>query len=210
MNTIRVLLVVLLSIPLVSMAQEREFDETIYILQTKLIFESFEALEGCADASQFLTTEVFYTAQYELYALPTNSDSGKAMAGEVKVGEMGICLGRGEEVEEQSGPRTEIPTVFAVDIDELDYDIGGSGVLRRRAIGVPQPAMELWGWNATLYQTIDGLPVGEIGSMTANELLNFTTVEGYSDDLIVTLRLYTPRDLEQEAIDSFLNGLLGG
>ena len=210
MKTIRLLLAVLLSTPLVLMAEEREFDETIYIVQSEFISGSSESVEACADAAQFLPTEVIYAGRFSLYAVSTDGDSGKALASEAKVGEMGMCIGAGEEVEEQSGPKPELPVVFAVELDELDFDIGGTGVLRGRAGGVPQPGMELWGWNATLYRTVDGVPFEVIGSMTANDLIGSSSVEGYVDGLIATLRVYTPRDLEQEAIDAFLNGLLGG
>jgi len=212
MKTVRLILAALLSIPLVLFAQEREFDEIIYILQTELVTYSEESLEDCAEAAQFLPTEVVAVAVWELYSMPTDAENGKALAedGEI-VGQLGACIALGETVEEQVGPLPELPVVFNLAIDGVDYDIGGSGVLRGRAAAIPQPGFGLWSWSATLFKLVDGSPEpGPVGAMTANQLTNPNAVEGYNDGLIVTLRLYSPRDLEQEAIDAFLESLLGG
>ena len=210
MKTIRLLLATIILMPLGLFAQEREFDETIYVLQAEFFVDPNASPDGCAVAAQFLPTEVTFGGLYALYALSTDSVSGQAQTRGEKVGEMGVCMGQGQSVEEPPGtPRREIPVVFSVDIDELDYDIGGSGVLRSRAGDVPQPGMFIWGWNATLVQLVDGLPLETIGSMTANDLVNTTSVEGYNDNLIVTLRLYTPRDHERDAFREALQGIFG-
>jgi hypothetical protein len=211
MKTIRLLLATIILMPLGLFAQEREFDETIYVLQAEFFVDPNASPDGCAVAAQFLPTEVVFGGLYALYALSTDSVSGKVQTRGEKVGEMGICMSQGQNVEEPPGaPRWEIPVVFRVDIDGLDYGVGGSGVLRNRVGDVPQPGMSLWGWNATLVRTVDGLPLEVIGSMTANDLHHNTAVEGYSDDLIVTLRLYTPRDLENEAFIEAIRAAFGG
>jgi hypothetical protein len=209
MKTIRILLAVLLSIPLVSFAQEREFDETIYVLQAEFFVDPNDSPDGCAVAAQFLPTEVVEGGLYALYALSTDSESGQAQTRGERVGELGVCIGQGQDVKGLSGPQPEAPVVFRVDIDDLDYDIGGSGVLRGLAPDLPQPNMSLWGWSTTLVRTVDGLPLEVIGSMTANDSLNNSPVEGYNDNLIVTLRLYTPRDREKEAFIEAIKGAFG-
>lgn len=186
-----------LMLPGTLLAQERELDESIFLLQSTDL-ERFEEPDiDCAWAAPFLPQEVVGGWSSDLYALTTEGVAGEVTGQGEKIGEMWTCFDVGQEVTAPIGPSYENAVAYALFIN--GEVIGGLGAVRPRQGGGGFP--DLFSAGASLSLVVDDVVTDRIGSMTVNEILDQEELYG-GRNTIITLRLFRPRDYIKEAAEA--------
>ena len=183
--------------------QEREFDETTLVLRSAN-YQGFEdVLVACAWAIPYLPMDVRGGWASELYAITTDDVSGKATGTGEKVADMWACYDAGQEVLAPFGQSYEQAIAFAIFID--DQILGGLGTVRPRSFRDEFP---LYASTASVSWVVNDVPGDTIGSLAFNELIDRDGVYGGSNG-ILTLRLFGPRNYDQEALAEALKRAFG-
>jgi hypothetical protein len=183
----------LIFLPYASFAQERTHDETIRIMRSTNLSGFQDLLVDCAWAIPYLPMEVRGGWSSDLYSMNTSA-SGVVTGDGEKIGELWTCYATGVEVVDSAGDmHYEETTAFAIFIDG---EILG-------ALGTARPwggfeTHELWSTYAGVSRIVDNVVEDYLGSMTVMDMFTRDDLYGGSNS-IVTLRLYTERDLDKEA-----------
>jgi hypothetical protein len=202
----KVILAVLASLiflPYASFAQERTHDETIRIMHSTNFNYYQDVFVDCAWAIPYLPAEVRGGWVSDLYSMQT-SESGVVTADGEKIGEMWTCYDTAVEVVDSAGDmHPEETAAYAIFIDgEI---LGALGTVR------PWGGFETHGLYAAyagVSRIVDNVPEDYLGSMTVIDLLTADDLYG-GDSSIVTLRLYTERDLNKEFLDEAVKRIWG-
>lgn len=184
--------------------QEREFDETTLILRSAN-YQGFEdVLVDCAWATPYLPMEVRGGWASELYSMTTNDASGKVTGTGEKVADMWTCYDAGTEVVSPFGPSYEQAIAYAIFID--GETLGALGIVHQPLSY--REEFPLFSTYASVSRVVDDVPGDTIGSLTLNELIDRPGVWGGSNG-ILTLRLFGPRNYDQEALIEALKRAFG-
>lgn len=188
--------------PYAAFSEDREYDETTLILSSQHYEFYQDVLVDCAWAIPYLPMAVSGGWTSELYSLETDESSGKVRAAGQQVGEMWTCYDEGQEVIDPVGPSYEQAIVFVILIDGEVW--GALGTVRPRANEDGRPA--LYGSTAGVARVVDDTPAETLGSMTVNESIDPGGTYGGSNGIVI-LRLFTPRDYDEEAFREFIKKL---
>ncbi len=188
----------LIFLPYASFAQERTHDETIRIMRSTNFNFYQDVLVDCAWAIPFLPMEVRGGWTSELYSMNTRA-SGVVTEDGTEIGEMWTCFDTAVEVVDSAGEmHLEQSIAFAMFID--DEVLGALGTVRNWG---GFDTHNLFAAYAGVVQVIDGVPGAYLGSMTVNDVFSTSDLYG-GNNSIVTLRLYTERDPDKEALAAIL------
>lgn len=190
-----------------SFAQERTHDETSLILSSRNFVNYENPDVDCDWAAPFLPRAVRGGWVSELYPLQTEESSGEVVGEGEQIGELWTCFDEAQDIiDPATGPGFEQDVAFAIIIDEEVF--GALGTVRQRGY-IPRDQVNLYAITASVSRVVDGV-VGEfVGSMTSNIAFDFDELYGGSNE-IVTLRLFTPRDYEREALEDAFRRAFGG
>ncbi|MEP1472205.1 MAG: hypothetical protein ABJK20_18355 [Halieaceae bacterium] len=201
---ISLLTIFVLSSPVHAQDAEREFDETTLLLHSKNYQDFEDLLVDCAWATPYLPMDAQGGWTSDLYAISTNDSTGKATGTGDKVAEMWTCFDSGQEVLTPFGPSFENAIAYGIFIDG---EILG-------ALGIVNPPLSyreefpLYSITAGVSIVVDDVPGETIGALTITELIDRPGVWGGSNG-IVTLRLFGPRNYDQEALAEALKRAFG-
>jgi hypothetical protein len=202
----RLTLVTLLSLvvlPLTAYAQERMYDETVFVMRNEN-FQSFEDVLGqCAWAIPYLPMDVGGGWSSELYAVTSSGTDGKISGKGEKIADMWTCFDSGQEIVAPVGPSYEQAIAYAIFID--GETLGALGIVRPRN---GQEEYPLYGTMASVSRVVDDVPGETIGALTMNELIDPANLYGGTNGVVV-LRLFEPRNYDQEALIEALRRAFG-
>ena len=184
----------LIFLPYASFAQERTHDETIRIMRSTNYNFYQDVLVDCAWAIPYLPMEVRGGWTSELYSMNTSASGVVTEDGE-EIGGMWTCYDTAVEVVDSAGEmHWEQTIVFAIFID--GEVLGALGTVRAQG---GFETHNLFTTYASVSRIIDNVPEAFLGSMTVMDMFNNGPNDLYGgDSSIVTLRLYTERDLNKE------------
>jgi hypothetical protein len=192
----------LILLPYASFAQEREHDETIRVMHSTNLNQYEDYLVDCAWAIPYLPMDVLAGWTSDLHSINTN-DSAVVTEDGTKIGEMSTCVDVGLEVTDSAGDLHYEQTIaFAMFID--GEVLGALGTVRRWG-GFETHG--LFAAYAGVSRIVDNVPEAYLGSMTYSLLQGNGAYGGNSS--IVTLRLYTDRDHNKEALEDAIENAFG-
>ena len=208
MRMFRLFLLTLFLIPITSIAQERTFNQKVYVLSGTNL-ERYENLEqDCAWAAPFVPTEIVGGGVLELHTVVPNKKRGFLKAGGEQVGVIWVCVGSIEPREDPAiGLVPERTVAFAITLGGTTYGALGSWS-PKTGPDVPEPGMAGWGGGAVVVTlTEDDQPGQTVGTMFYSLLDNLEDIPGYREDTIYILRLFEPRNADLESSAAGLTNL---
>lgn len=215
MKILKTALTTVLFCPLISLAQEPVFDETLLVLTTSDGERYEDVAEGCSWAVPYMPTEIINGVVYSLRGVVTKNEEGELSSTDGdRVGEMWLCIGDLEEGQDPNFMNPDEPPykrtlTFYLEIDGRAYGALGEWSQKTEYYGLSQEsALAVWGGAARIVHIVDGLPAGLAGAMTYN--LTDSQTGGYRP-LIMSLRLYEDRvedeDEPEDESDGWWNRL---
>jgi hypothetical protein len=210
MRIIRLFLVSLIFLPLVSNAQDQEFDQTLLVLNTDNFSEyQYDNLSvDCEAGIPFLTREVAGGGTFDLRAVSINRKTGAFIKDRYQVGSMGVCWSvLGDEIEDPvNGTRRPQDMVFSIEVNGTTY--GALGTVRGAGYSADLENMWIISAQAILVDIVDGQPGDPVGALTANMLVNNSGMDEFDDgdrlSAIVTLRFFEPENEGNETLAEVL------
>ena len=207
MKILRRLVPLVLLVPGLTLAQGAEsplFTETSYLLRTLKPAPLDDLMAECAFAqSDFAGADISGGNRRGLFTMEIDPDTGKIQNNKnIRVGELLTCLGPAESESELPGyPTVDTATVFSFTLNGRDYVASGTsrlrtppGFLEGSSEGVQ--GMHLTGTDATVWLMVEGQRAIMVGTMTLNQLNNPTSVPGYDEGAVISLRLFSGFDVE--------------
>ena len=221
MRTFLALTLSLLLLPATTSASDGpQFNDRSWFLNMTNTMGYADLETGCGWAQPFVEN-IDGGGTSELYAIVTDSNTGLNTGNGPLLGELWICLG--ESVERNNpahGPGSEQVVAFVLIIG--DQVLGALGTVSGSP-GWGFPPVEgdvlgLFAGNAIVVSVNEGAEGEEsvgatLGTMGFNILSNPTGLEGYNGASLngqISLRLFTPRNAEQEAAAAAIKAALSG
>ncbi len=221
MRIISLFLATLLFIPMFSNAQDREFDDTIMVLNTSNGQGYEDLAEGCAWADPYVPSGIEIGMTFDLSPASVNEESGimhgpeaddgatsaleavvtngSVSAPPEAFGELWVCAGPMEFSDDPLfGTIPERIVAYVIAIGDNIYGALGR-VKPHTYLGMPQEGMAVWTGGAQVVNIVDDMPAGMVGAMSVNVPENRLGIHGYYDGLVVTLRIFEPRNPALEA-----------
>ncbi|QFU77666.1 hypothetical protein EY643_19410 [Halioglobus maricola] len=206
MDLLKTLLITFLLMPALALADERTKDETVYMLAVA-DYEGYpDPVVGCEWAAPYLFAEPIGGAVANIYTTVTDPETGIVSPGDTVVGELWVCVDEGGEF---VGPGTRVgySQGEAYFIDLGGVQMGALGTVETATpYGFPEdlPGTYVFATSAAVVLLEDGVPGEPIGALASTYLQVPRSQADYPPVNYMSLRLYTPRDLVQEAAEEAL------